>query len=81
MILFWLGFLIILLFTQILIKEGFANNSLSLFANNDVSPLCTSTYSSDSGFICIDKNQENILLTRGGNRSLNDGDYHTGPLI
>ena len=80
MILFWLGLLITVLLFSIQ-KEGFANNSMSLFANNTVSPICKSSYSSDSGMICIDQNQENLLLTRGGNRTLNDGDYHTGLVV
>jgi hypothetical protein len=81
MILFWLVLLISLLLFNIQ-QEGFVNNSdlVNLFANN-INSTCKSTYSSGSGMVCIDKAQEQILLTRGGNRTFNDGDYiHMGLL-
>jgi|MesohylFT_1024984.scaffolds.fasta_scaffold03955_4 hypothetical protein len=79
MILIWLGLLITILLFSIQ-REGFVNNSMNLFANNNINSTCKSTYSSDSGMVCIDKSQEHLLLTRGGNRTFNDGDYHTDPL-
>ncbi len=45
--------------------EGFANNS-NLFANKRG---CTSSYSTDSGLICLTDEQKHILDTRGGNRT------------
>jgi hypothetical protein len=55
------------------VQEGFANNSMNLFANK-MRPSCKSTYSSDSGFICLTDRQKYILHTRGGNRTL-DADW------
>ena len=53
--------------------EGFANNSMNLFANK-MRPSCKSTYSSDSGFICLTNEQKQVLHTRGGNRTI-DADW------
>ncbi len=50
-------------------QEGFANNSMNLFANK-MNPSCISSYSSDSGFICLTDKQKHILDTRGGNRTI-----------
>jgi len=68
----WIGALIVCLIINN--NEGFANNSLSLFANNYQRPTCKSTYSSDSGFICLNNDQKYALFTRGGNRT-NDADF------
>lgn len=68
----WLGLLIIvaLLLNK---KEGF-ENSMKLY-NNKMSPFCEDiSYTSDSGFICLTDQQKNQLYTRGGNRSMMDGD-------
>jgi hypothetical protein len=67
---------VMFLFTIILlnsVQEGFANNSMNLFANK-TSPFCKSTYSSDSGFICLTDKQKHMLDTRGGNRTI-DADW------
>ena len=80
MILVWLVVLITVLLFSIH-REGLVNKSMNLFANNSINSTCKSSYSSDSGMICIDKEQEHFLLTRGGNRTFNDGDYHTDPLV
>jgi len=53
--------------------EGFANNSMNLFANK-MRPSCKSTYSSDSGFKCLTNEQKQVLHTRGGNRTI-DADW------
>jgi hypothetical protein len=67
----FVGILAILLLINV--QEGFANNSMNLFANK-MRPSCQSTYSSDSGFICLTDKQKHILHTRGGNRTL-DADW------
>jgi hypothetical protein len=71
----WIGLLIILLGLNIQ-REGFISMS---FANNNKLPSCKSTYSSGSGFVCLDHEQKQQLLTRGGNRTM-DADYHMGLL-
>jgi len=68
----WVGLLLIALFTMN--REGFANNSMLLFEEPVVNPLCTSVYSSDSGFVCMNAEQKKILATRGGNRTI-DADF------
>lgn len=69
----WVGLIVLCLLVNNM--EGFANNSLSLFANNQKQrPSCKSTYSSDSGFICLTNDQKYNLFTRGGNRT-NDADF------
>ena len=69
----WVGAIIVCLFIN-MYSEGFANNSLNLFANNRQRPSCKSTYSSDSGFVCLDNDQKYALFTRGGNRT-NDAEF------
>ena len=68
----WLG---LLLLVALLLnnKEGFENSmNLSL---DSMSPYCDdSTYTSDSGFICLTNEQKNQLYTRGGSHSMLDGD-------
>ena len=41
-------------------REGLVNKSMNLFANNSINSTCKSSYSSDSGMICIDKEQEHF---------------------
>ena len=68
----WLGLLILvaLLLNK---KEGYVN-SMDL-SRNRMSPYCQDiSYTSDSGFICLTDQQKNQLYTRGGNRSMMDGD-------
>jgi hypothetical protein len=68
----WIGILVAILLLNT-VQEGFANNSMNLFANK-MKPTCQSSYSSDSGFICLTEQQKHILHTRGGNRTL-DADW------
>jgi hypothetical protein len=61
-------------------KAGFENsvsknNSMFLFADNKSSPSCCNfSYSSSNGCVCIDKEQQLFLHTRGGNRTI-DADF------
>jgi hypothetical protein len=61
-------------------KQGFknsesSNNSMFLFANNKSDPSCCNfSYSSTNGCVCIDKEQQMLLHTRGGNRTI-DADF------
>uniref|UniRef100_A0A6C0B9K6 Uncharacterized protein n=1 Tax=viral metagenome TaxID=1070528 RepID=A0A6C0B9K6_9ZZZZ len=64
----WLLFLLVIVLLNAT-QEGFANNSMNLFANK-MSPFCKSSYSSESGFICLTDQQKHILDTRGGNRTI-----------
>jgi hypothetical protein len=59
----WILFLLAIILLNAT-QEGFANNS-NLFANK----RCTSSYSTDSGMICLTDEQKHILDTRGGNRT------------
>lgn len=68
----WLGILIAILLLNGM-NEGFENNSMNLFANK-MRPTCKSSYSSDSGMICLTNKQKHILHTRGGNRT-SDSDF------
>ena len=68
----WVGMLLLILFLNGM-NEGFTNKSMNLFENN-MRPTCKSSYSSDSGFICLTNEQKQILHTRGGNRT-NDADF------
>ena len=68
----WIGLLLIVLFTMN--REGFANNSMLFFDEPVVNPLCTSVYSSSSGFVCMNNEQKKVLATRGGNRTI-DADF------
>jgi hypothetical protein len=47
-------------------QEGFVNNSMDLFAKKRFP--CSSSYSTDSGTICLTDEEKHILNTRGGNR-------------
>jgi hypothetical protein len=67
-----IGILLIIILLNT-VQEGFANNSMNLFANK-MRPSCKSTYSSDSGFICLTNEQKHILHTRGYNRTI-DADW------
>jgi len=69
----WIALLFIILGLNIQ-REGFSSMS---FANNNKLPSCQSTYSSGSGFVCLDHEQKQLLFTRGGNRPM-DADYHMG---
>ena len=60
----WILFLLAIILLNATQNEGFANNS-NLFANK----RCTSSYSTDSGMICLTDEQKHILDTRGGNRT------------
>jgi Na+-transporting methylmalonyl-CoA/oxaloacetate decarboxylase gamma subunit len=59
-------------------KQGFTNNesdnkSMFLFANNKSSPECCNfSYSTSNGCVCIDRDQQELLHTRGGNRTTGD---------
>jgi hypothetical protein len=72
------GFLIFLLISKY--KQGFVNehksqDSMFLFANNKSKPSCCNfSYSSDNGCVCINKEQQMLLHTRGGNRTI-DADF------
>lgn len=59
-------------------KQGFVNksqDSMFLFANNKSKPSCCNfSYSSSNGCVCIDKEQQMLLHTRGGNRTI-DADF------
>jgi hypothetical protein len=59
-------------------KQGFTNksqDSMFLFANNKSKPSCCNfSYSSSNGCVCIDKEQQMLLHTRGGNRTI-DADF------
>ena len=62
-------------------KQGFANyehksqDSMFLFANNKSNPSCCNfSYSTSTGCVCIDKEQQMLLHTRGGNRTI-DADF------
>ena len=63
----WILFLLAIVLLNS-IQEGFANNSMNLFANK-TRPCCTSSYSTDSGIVCLTDEQKHILDTRGGNRT------------
>jgi hypothetical protein len=60
-------------------KQGFSNydnksqDSMFLFANNKSKPSCCNfSYSSSNGCVCITKEQQMLLHTRGGNRTTGD---------
>ena len=61
----WVGAIVVCLLIT-MYNEGFVNNRQR--------SSCKSTYSSDSGFICLTNDQKYKLFTRGGNRT-NDADF------
>jgi hypothetical protein len=78
-ILFFVGILLIGVWSLSKSKQGFENsessNSMFLFANNKSSPSCCNfSYSSSNGCVCINKEQQMLLRTRGGNRTI-DADF------
>ena len=51
------------------------NKSMFLFADNKSDPSCCNfSYSSSNGCVCINKEQQMLLHTRGGNRTI-DADF------
>ena len=78
-ILFLVGIVLIGAWALTKSKQGFENsessNSMFLFANNKSKPSCCNfSYSSSNGCVCIDKEQQMLLHTRGGNRTI-DADF------
>jgi hypothetical protein len=61
-------------------KQGFTNlnsenKSMFLFANNKSDPSCCNfSYSTSNGCVCITNEQQQLLHTRGGNRTI-DADF------
>jgi hypothetical protein len=79
-LLFISGYVLVTLIKK-MSKQGFTNlehkpqDSMFLFANNKSKPSCCNfSYSSSNGCVCIDKEQQMLLHTRGGNRTI-DADF------
>ena len=53
-------------------KVGMDN--LFMFKDNQSKPeCCSSTYSSDTGCVCVNEKQSKFINSRGGNRTVEDG--------
>lgn len=84
LVLFAVGIFVIMMIIGLISKaskQGFSNcdskpeDSMFLFANNKSKPSCCNfSYSSDNGCVCITKEQQMLLHTRGGNRTT-DADF------
>ncbi len=56
--------------TQYTLAADTPTDSMFLFANNKSDlKCCPSTFSTDKGCVCVTKQQQELLINRGGNRT------------